>query len=482
MDNLPPEILLDMFSYLAADRPNAARTHSRTNFAFTHVCKYWREVALAEPRLWTRIYVTSPIRECVDVMIARSQDLPLVAALIGRGVYAHPRGVYKLSDPFPPPFPPYDIVMDQLHRIVDLDIVPRRWITAQWTEDELSAVPMLKHLRIDASKIWHEWFFPLDILVSGDPFLLESLEILSYHARWTWESCHLSYLKHLSVHAGDTTQSWITTYRFDDVLQVLACSPLLETVSLLNVIPDPRDAPHRQELVRLPRLRKLNLKSHTIRMSALVDMLSFPPNTQCSYDSSFDRESTALAYKLLAPFAGFLRRLTLRTNRDIDHWTAYKEGQPEAIVELHHRRSNSFLRSIPDAFCDVDALTLQWSRISAYSHTILLGTSSRLLLVSTLRIEGAWNSMHFLQTFGKLSELAFHKLRELELPDLDKRWHPAMGNRRTEIVGELILKALEARRTQGHSRLVVLRVPRQLLGPWEQAVLDAQLVEFIEAI
>jgi hypothetical protein len=63
-DILPSEILLHIFAYLAADKPiqdlsiRNGRTHTRTNFALSHVCRWWRELALDEPRLWTRIIFT----------------------------------------------------------------------------------------------------------------------------------------------------------------------------------------------------------------------------------------------------------------------------------------------------------------------------------------------------------------------------------------------------------------------------------------
>jgi hypothetical protein len=61
IDILPSEILLHILAYLAADEPvqdlsiKDGRTHSRTNFIFSHVCRWWRQLALDEPGLWTRI-------------------------------------------------------------------------------------------------------------------------------------------------------------------------------------------------------------------------------------------------------------------------------------------------------------------------------------------------------------------------------------------------------------------------------------------
>jgi hypothetical protein len=77
------DVMFVVFAHLAADRPDdspgpRARTHSRTNFAFSHVCRHWRAAALAEPRLWTRIHALSPAPGCMPTMIARSQGLPLI--------------------------------------------------------------------------------------------------------------------------------------------------------------------------------------------------------------------------------------------------------------------------------------------------------------------------------------------------------------------------------------------------------------------
>jgi hypothetical protein len=476
VDDFPLELLLEIFSYLAADRPNAARTHSRTNFTFTHVCRYWREAALAEPRLWTRIYVMSPARECVETMVVRSRDLPLLVATDVHGAPYLPRWTTRLVIK-QPSIPSFDVALNQLHRIVDLEIAPRRWMECFKPENDVA--PMLKRLHIDAPDHEISWL-PLDFLKDGAP-KLEILELICYNQHWTWKSNHFSHLKHLSVHARQGASSRaVGEDGFDDLLETLAYSPHLETVSLLNVIPGMREAPRNRKPVCLSRLRKLNLKGSADRISAVVDALSFPLDTKCSYYlTSSGQEGLVFVHKLLSPFIGRLRRSALRTTDNYDHWTAYEEDQSDAIVELQYCWSTSFPTSIPSAFWNVDVLTLRCSSICI--RTALSATNDRLPLVPVLRIEGARNCMQFIRAFGKLPELAFPVLRELELPDLDEWWHPDIGDRRTEIISKLIIKALEARHVQGH-RLIILRIPCELSGPWTQVVLDAQLVESIEVI
>ncbi|KIY48122.1 hypothetical protein FISHEDRAFT_73945 [Fistulina hepatica ATCC 64428] len=72
---MPPDILCSIISYCIPR--NYASLNSDLNWirATTHVCKYWRDVALAYSSLWSNIIVSK--HHWTDVMLSRSRNTPL---------------------------------------------------------------------------------------------------------------------------------------------------------------------------------------------------------------------------------------------------------------------------------------------------------------------------------------------------------------------------------------------------------------------
>ena len=66
MNRLPPETLSLIFSYVFAPMSMAAATGFDIPFPFrqweavTHVCRYWREAAIASPTIWSKIETSQP--------------------------------------------------------------------------------------------------------------------------------------------------------------------------------------------------------------------------------------------------------------------------------------------------------------------------------------------------------------------------------------------------------------------------------------
>ncbi|KAF8971186.1 hypothetical protein BDZ97DRAFT_1619311, partial [Flammula alnicola] len=79
--SVPPEVLCNIFALVKAE--NAGDLHPDGAFEFsalewvrvTHVCKWWRDVALNASWLWTDIALAS--RRWADEMFARSKEAPL---------------------------------------------------------------------------------------------------------------------------------------------------------------------------------------------------------------------------------------------------------------------------------------------------------------------------------------------------------------------------------------------------------------------
>lgn len=77
MDNIPDELLLNIFYITVSDHSN----HPTEILALTHVCSRWRATALSSGKLWTRIVLTHPIYpgylSYVNACLERSRSYPL---------------------------------------------------------------------------------------------------------------------------------------------------------------------------------------------------------------------------------------------------------------------------------------------------------------------------------------------------------------------------------------------------------------------
>ncbi|EJD48691.1 hypothetical protein AURDEDRAFT_162146 [Auricularia subglabra TFB-10046 SS5] len=68
MDSLPLELVAAIFRKLGL----------KDCITVSHVCHRWRDAAVGDPRLWTRLAVDSAPIEGVETLVSRSRDLPLL--------------------------------------------------------------------------------------------------------------------------------------------------------------------------------------------------------------------------------------------------------------------------------------------------------------------------------------------------------------------------------------------------------------------
>ncbi|KAJ7082659.1 hypothetical protein B0H15DRAFT_436315 [Mycena belliarum] len=80
---LPQDILREIFVATLPEDRYASMNHTESPLLVSHVCSYWRSVALSMPRLWTSLHISASsanvwvVSEHVDSWLARSGDLPL---------------------------------------------------------------------------------------------------------------------------------------------------------------------------------------------------------------------------------------------------------------------------------------------------------------------------------------------------------------------------------------------------------------------
>ncbi|KAF8878025.1 hypothetical protein CPB84DRAFT_1752003 [Gymnopilus junonius] len=80
INRLPPEILARIFSFLQVPLPRTPFPLPKAFnswFSILEVCRYWRIVALAFPRLWDHVYIRKRFDDPATMSIRHSGRLPL---------------------------------------------------------------------------------------------------------------------------------------------------------------------------------------------------------------------------------------------------------------------------------------------------------------------------------------------------------------------------------------------------------------------
>jgi hypothetical protein len=246
---------------------------------------------------------------------------------------------------------------------------------------------------------------------------------------------------------------------------------------LINTIPPPSSSTI--DFVHLPRLRSLKLQGEETRVARLLAALLFPIDAMRSISATrHDAINDALSNEL-SIHNGSFRCVSVRVVGRVFHWIAHMIGcGSDSVAEWEVPLLDSGI-AVPTGFRQAETLDLQWRKTG--TPKTLLAISAALPFLATLRVRGANDCITCVRSFCKFPAELFPALREWELAGLDQWWHPGVGPAKVTILGELITKALGARKACGR-RLLVLRVPAQLSGPWMRCAEDSQLVEKIETV
>ncbi|KAF7317338.1 F-box domain-containing protein [Mycena chlorophos] len=150
MRRMPPEILQMIFVYSLPRSRNCAISHKEGPMLLGRVCRAWRALVLATPRLWAAVHVVVPPASHVDalanwlkrVWLPRSGIRPLSISIANSGT------LVTLENQ--PLRAIYDVVVAEAHRWADVELAFHTIEDLRYVADMLatSALPKLQVLKI----------------------------------------------------------------------------------------------------------------------------------------------------------------------------------------------------------------------------------------------------------------------------------------------------------------------------------------------
>ncbi|TEB06304.1 hypothetical protein FA13DRAFT_1824618 [Coprinellus micaceus] len=269
--SLPPEILGHIFFHLHT-HTSTATFASRTPgelLRATHVCQYWRQIALYTPDLWTHIQVRHLNDPCAIASFFRSGCLPLHVDLVyyeskeSEGPHSSSaHGALKL-------------LLANLHRIEALSV---HTTSLGWVVPEFAYANVLKRLHISTSNPGQG----LPIKLFSDSFPpIEELTLSNYSSLPPCNSLQLHSLRRLSFYTPETPSG--ESLHFLDYLPLISASPQLEHLlisrsgsrSPLNLSSGNLHSLSMSGTpTPLPNLRTLTLRSTTPNIDDIIHFLS----------------------------------------------------------------------------------------------------------------------------------------------------------------------------------------------------------------
>ncbi|KAF4572449.1 hypothetical protein AB1N83_012937 [Pleurotus pulmonarius] len=250
---LPPETLTAVFLSLktAASQNEAARV--------AWVCRQWRDVALASPRLWS--FIDTARGEYALELLARSKSAPLRVTCLTTPSTERPE-------------PIFEAIMKEVGHIQKLTIcLPLSDILHFLRLNGAASAPMLQFLQVISTDEQPTTPLPPDILLREMPSLLHlglsDIEIRSDLPPFP----HLTYLT-ISVPSFPMTSS--------QLLHILRHSPKLERIVVYGVAAngflDASISP-----IQLPNLSQIDILSYDLEVSAILANAEYPPSASVAF-------------------------------------------------------------------------------------------------------------------------------------------------------------------------------------------------------
>ena len=224
------------------------REHLTVLLALTGSCSRWRAIALADPALWTDIFVDVMTPDLLSLHLERSAGLCLNVVITNPHPVTH------------------SILCREAHRFRRF-IVDDMKLSPIWGDAFPVAASNLEELRIDAYPNFPSLGFLVPIFDGSLP-KLQSLQLRNVPF---WSMGMFRDLRHLEFVNGALTLPVFVPL----ILDVLQASPLLETLSIENscVLPDAR---YVCTVAPLPNLRWLRVTEDAV--SKVLHLIDVPPS------------------------------------------------------------------------------------------------------------------------------------------------------------------------------------------------------------
>lgn len=271
---LPPELLSTIFTLLSAESYEATNAnplyttdgyHRQYWIRVAHVCRHWRAIALATPRFWSYIVVTT--KRAADELLARSKKAPLhVVASVPSYEDDRRKAVQD--------------VMAEFSRIRALQLSGTSQAICELFSKITAPAPMLEYIKLSERSSYysiHATTVPLALRAEYVP-RLRNVEI--YDLPFAWDHpVFSSTLTSLTVcgRANMETRPFIGS--FETFLSTLEKMTELQKLVLDHAVPKvPSGLPSRK--IPLMRLSSLRLCAGDAECRYLLDHLILAPNVR----------------------------------------------------------------------------------------------------------------------------------------------------------------------------------------------------------
>ena len=260
---LPPEVLTRVFHFLSLEEPPFSREQNLCWIKVTHVCRFWRQVALGDSSLWARILGMPTNLGLVSAMLARARNVPLDININLEGVSSPDALLLMLT--------PHVFHTSEL-RLNFGFVLPSAFFRDICSQE----APALEHFDLD-SHYSPITFRALDgtTLFKGRAPKLRTFSLFQVFIPWSiiprgqltrLEVQYIDELPNVVHPCGDLNQ----------LIDLLVNCPELEALVLWCSLPSQLSQFPRGQTIRLPRLSYLDFVGSSSRVTNLFRMLKLP--------------------------------------------------------------------------------------------------------------------------------------------------------------------------------------------------------------
>ncbi|TFK21600.1 hypothetical protein FA15DRAFT_645343 [Coprinopsis marcescibilis] len=259
--HLPPELLSKVF--LHCDESSFSETISmqmwtRQRLRISHVCRYWRNVALECPKIWSVIDVTSA--RVTQAFLERSKQTDL-SLNVWKRVGTFPSEIEALLR---------DVLGKQAHRLRSLKFKGDSTFVENLLKIPTSA-PNLEFLAVEQGGYYDHINLDSSVLKEGAPRLRE-LRLRNSSISWTSPLLAGLTSLHISTNVGASTQA-PTSEQF---IQAVNNMPYLKSLELETCLPTPDSFSPHLKPAPLTSLQDLSLKGSFVGCAVALKCLQLP--------------------------------------------------------------------------------------------------------------------------------------------------------------------------------------------------------------